>query len=656
MSDKKNGKNGGNENNVSRIGRVISISGSVNSLIDRGDELSDKGDFLSALKLYRRALRLRPANDDIRLRVVDTLLDMNCFTEAAGVLAPELVQGSQILRLVIFRLAHCMLGRSEFRSAKQLFMLSLSDGGPDDVSDELGYEDTANAFDCIGACDQYLESEREEKRFLRDFDEVEVERVLETAGKLSEQGRFDEAIPMTEKAYASHPDSIEIFTDLLLNYYCDRRVEDGKKLYEAAPARFKKDFTVQCCAALIYNALDETERVEKLVSLITGHDLEQINDIVRVYTVMMELGRFEKAYDYAEDLCDIEPFNRSFIHFAAQAAYCLKDISYAKQCYERCLAIEPNDSVAYYFKRVCLDTLESGVRLPYQIEYTVPPAEFLRRVERSEEIANMSAEEVGELYDLSRDEILRLTDWAMNDKSCPYGDMYLAILEKYDADAAEGLIRRILVEPECTKALRQAALMHLHNISPDEKFMLYTDGGVSVCSFGQGPDRYSDWPECYRRIAELACTRLSEKAPELLPAAARLCYLYTLDNYKDKPRLPYGQTEAMAAAIEYFLLRENEKYETPDLNAFAVERGVTARRIENALVRLLTVKIPDGFASESGIRFEMDGSAADDGALTFNETELNPESQNGGRIADLIDITARGCEDDGEDDDNKPKK
>lgn len=636
--DKKN-------DNVSRIGRVISISGSVNSLIDRGDELSDKGDFLSALKLYRRALRLRPLNDDIRLRVVDTLLDMNCFTEAAGVLAPALVQGSQILRLVIFRLAHCMLGRSEFKAAKQLFILSISDVGEDDASDELGYEDAANAFDCIAVCDQYIDQDADEKRFLRDFDEVEVERVLEEAGKLSEQGRFDEAIPMTERAREAHPDSIEIFTDLLLNYYCDRRIEEGKKLYEGANERFKKDFTVRCCAALIYNALGEQERVDKLVSLITAHDLEQINDIVRAYTVMMEIGRFEKAFDYAEDLCDIEPYNRNFIHFMAQAAYCLKDVSLAKQCYERCLVIEPSDSVAYYFKKVCLETLESGERAPYQIEYSVPPTEFLRRVERSEDIANMSAAEVEELYSLERDEVLRLTDWSLTDRSCPYGDMYLAILENFDKGLAEGLVRRILVEPDSTKALRRAALTHLHSLSPDEKFMLYADGSVNVCSFGRGPDNYSEWPECYRRIAELSCSRIAEKAGELLPAAARLCYLYTLDNYKSKPRLPYGQVEAMAAAIEYFLLRENENHETPDIHAFAAERGVTVRRIENALLRLLSVKVPEGFPEDSGIRFEREENADND-EEPFSEVEAK---KGGARLADLIDIGERGG--DGQEDD-----
>lgn len=627
MSDRKN------ENNVSRIGRVISISGSVNSLVDRGDELSGNGDFLNALKLYRRALRLRPANDDIRLRVSDTLLDMNCFTEAMGVLAPELVQGSQVLRPVIFRLAHCMLGRSEFRAAKQLFMLSVTDGGEDDVSDELGYEDAANAFDCIAVCEQYIEEASEEKRFPRDFDEVEVERVLESAGKLSEQGRFDEAIPLTEGAFKRHPESVEIFTDLILNYYCDRRLEEGKKLYLEASDRFKKDFTVQCCAAMIFNALGEMETVDKLVSLISRHDLEQINDIVRAYTVMMELGRFEKAYEYADNLCDIEPYNRNFLHFSAQAAYCLNDVSFAKRCYELCLAIEPGDSVAYYFKKVCLDTLETSERAHYQIEYAVPPSEFLRRVERSEEIANMSMDELGELFSSSRDEILWLTDWSLNDRSSPYGDMYLAILERFDKQLAEGIVRRILVDPECSKALRQAALMHLHSLSPAGKFMLYSDGSMNVCSFGQGPESYSDWPECYRRIAELACTRISEKAPELLPAAARLCYLYTLDNYKTKPRLPYGQTEAMAAAIEYFLLRENENRETPELNAFAAERGVTARRIENALIRLLSVRVPDGFPSGDASAFDQ--------LNIFDDLEGDAESaapKKAPHFADLINI------------------
>ncbi|MBR6007395.1 MAG: hypothetical protein IK064_07170, partial [Clostridia bacterium] len=278
--------------------------------------------------------------------------------------------------------------------------------------------------------------------------------------------------------------------------------------------------------------------------------------------------------------------------FCGAASYRLGDAQNAKSYYERCLAIEPYDSAAYYYRGLCEERLNGGEERAVQIDYSVPHAEFINRCKFTENLASLSREQLDELWANDRDTVLRMLDWSMSDRSCPFGDLYLVILMLFDKDRAEGVLRRLLVDPSCTDSLRTVAAARLRALVPGGKFCMLRNGEFSVCTFANGMN-YLDWPESYRRIMELLFKRLSDGPEDILDEAGRLCFRYAVHNCREHPRLPYGQAEAMAAAIEFFVLNRNKDPERPDLCAFAAERGVTKRRIENALRRLFELPAPD---------------------------------------------------------------
>lgn len=588
VSERKNrsGKKGGS---------VISIAGQSALFTRRGDEKADAGDYLGALKMYRRALENCEKGSyeaaDLALRISDTYLDMNSYADALAPIAPLLLPGHPQYRAACFRLGHILAGRGEFVAGKEAFWLSLASDDSDD-SEPLNADDAANALDCIDFCDQYIDEDEQLYPTLRDADEVEIDRILTEAASHTDKGEFDQALPLLEDGFEKYPDSKPMFTDLLLAYFCEQRFYDGMVLYNSVSPQMRDDFTVQCCAAMIFSRLGLKQQEQECAERAMSFSVNDTQQLVRAYATMMELERFDNAFDYASKLYELEPYNRNFIHFCAHSAYRLGNTALAKSYYERSLAIEPYDSAAYYYKGVCEQTLEDGEIRTMQIDYAVPHAEFINRCKFTEKLAHLESDELHALWEHEPETILMMTDWAMTDRNCPYGDLYIVLMLLLDKDRAERILRRLLVEPDCSDGLRKLAAARLGSIRQDRKFCMFRDGGISVCSFADTVN-YSQWPDSYRRIMELIYQELGESSPKLFAEAAKLCYRYAVHNYRERPRLPYGQPEAMAAAIIYFMTAKSPDEPPLDMNTFAAAHGITRRRLENALHRLFELPAPE---------------------------------------------------------------
>lgn len=563
---------------------MISLVNNVDLFLDKADEMTLMGDHLGALRMLRRAAKIDPGSDEVRLMIADSLLDINCCVEAMDYLAPMLHPACKNVKRAVFRLAHCMYGRVQYKAARDLFKLALFEPETEAEIEPLTMDEYANAYESIDICENYLREDAERERALRDADEVELDRCLDKAGKLSEEGRFDEAARFIEDAIVRFPRSVELKTDLMLDYYCQKEFEKGREVYETVPYESKTDISVNCCGAMIFHSLGLKTDEDACVKRICESESNEIGELVRAFTVMTELERFEEAFRFAKQLYDIDPYNRHFIHFYAHAAYDCGRAPLAKRCYERCLIIEPNDSVAAYYKQICDLTIMDGERRRIQIDYSVPPTEFTRRINRTEELVRMTEDERKE----NIGEILMLTNWAMNDRNCVFGDLYMLLLSQIDEKLSESISRRLLIEPDCSENMRKLAAVRLGSLCSEEKFLIFRDGGISIASFGPRVPEFGEWPECYKKIFKAVHDELETRSPKLAAMGAELCTLYMLNSSIERPRLPYGQAEAMAAAIIYYVYNESNLIDDEDRDkfAFAAAHGITARRLDNALERL----------------------------------------------------------------------
>lgn len=572
-------------------GGVIRIGSQSSLFIRRGDEKADRGDYIGALKMYRRALACvdedSPEGRDILLSIADTYLDMNCASEAMNACAPLLRPDTDEFRPALLRLGHCLASRGELESALDSFRLSLAADGIDTVP--LSYEDSMNAVEAADFCEDYLLNELKKEPIFRDVDEIEAERIADSASVLSEKADFDGAIAMLLPAHEKYPASERIFTDLLLDHYCDQRYSEGLALYDAAQEKLKNDFTVVCCAAMLCHQLGLTERERAEAERISAFTLTEPQEIVRAFTVMMEIGLYERALEYADMLLSQEPYNRNFLHFHAHAAYKYGHTEQAKSDYELCLLIEPYDSAAHYYRAACVKTLETGEAQTINIDYAVPHGEFLERCVYTQSLLSMNRDDLAEHWKTNSDKVLMMTDWALNDRNCPFGDLYMVFLMMMDRRRAEALLRRLLVEPNTTETMRSLCANHLQALFESEGaqpyFVMFNGGRIRICQVRESVD-VSTLPACYRYIITSVGETLQKTAPELVSAGIGIAKLYAAENRAMHPQLPYGQKEAMAAAIVYSLLEHSPDHETPDKHVFSAAQGITPKRLDNAMERL----------------------------------------------------------------------
>ncbi|MBQ7061449.1 MAG: hypothetical protein IJM85_06665 [Clostridia bacterium] len=582
---------------TNREAEIIDISKQGSLLVRKADERVSSGDYIGALKLFRRALgSMEPDSKEYRevqLMVTDCFLEMGCPVDALGALSPLLKPEIAEARSAALRLGHCLACRGELKAAVRAFHLAMSDHFK---ADPLMYYDFNNAMDSADLCEQTLADEQDSAPLLRDVDEIEIERIVNEAAEKSRDAEFSEAIAILEEARGRYPDSEKLFTDLLLDYYCDQRFDAAYALYESAGESFKDDITVECCALMLFDHFGMREREEEILNKMLAREPGGVPETVRAYTVLVETGHYSDALLYAETLVDQEPYNRTYRHFLAHAAFRTGDIELAKSCYEFNLAIEPHDSAAVYYLGVCRRALEEGAEpTPIQIDYSIPHAEFIRRCTYLKDLIDTYSGDLTGMWREHREEMLVFTDWALTDTHCPFGDLFLLMLSRTDPGLAEALMRRLLVEPNCSPQLRRLALVHLKDVLRGDRkehdAYILTDGELEIVRLAEQMTA-ADFPASYQEIFKKINEYFDGAGPdELRPVCLGLCYIYALANYQERPRLPYGQSDAMAAAIIFFVLSLNEEYAFDDLPAFAAERGLTVRRIENAAARLM--EVPD---------------------------------------------------------------
>ena len=67
----------------------------------------------------------------------------------------------------------------------------------------------------------------------------------------------------------------------------------------------------------------------------------------------MELGRFADAYKIAERLLKKTPYDEDALHRYAICAYELKRYDKAYNAYDKLCRIDPTDTIAKYYKKLC---------------------------------------------------------------------------------------------------------------------------------------------------------------------------------------------------------------------------------------------------------------------------------------------------------------
>lgn len=380
---------------------------------------------------------------------------------------------------------------------------------------------------------------------------------------------------------------------------------------ELALCQFSLGETVECQQRL-FNILKQDggfERAWCLLSLIrlSEHKRREAREIMdrlpipvegdgetlgNMLAMFLELGDYTRAKECGELLLERYPYDDLFLHQSAYAYYMLCEPHKATACYDTILSIRPEDSVAIYYKEVIAKNPDpkQGGKL-FTTHYDVSYGEAVLRFGVIGEYLKKGPEESREAFKKGG-LFKQLLLWALHSPLGVNKAPVFHVLGAMDGPDCTEIMEDFLLRMDQSDADKQIALQILQERRRQGPLSFYYEGrwqyGVVQINSMPGP-----LPKAYRRVLDLlnqyqsippATTESAKTSHEIY-----LHYINKLDGVY--PKLDVNQQKALATAI---ILMSMDVHRLPhDIEALCEEIGVSLRRVDNALNRLLDIIKPE---------------------------------------------------------------
>lgn len=588
---------------------VIDINGNLELVMRLASDKLDAEDLIGALSLMRRAETMEPENEEVLLAIAGTYNEMNRFTEALAYSARVMNSGHEYVQDSFMIAGYSYLGLGEYVAARKAFMCFLMNV-PDGYTDE----DMIALYEALDVCEANCAADnaKEPVPAVRDSSEVELEETLNRIRE--EEGREDGdlAYGLLREAVEKFPNSYELFEKYLLSCYAVMHYGEGVKQYEDAPEKWKSQFVPRCYAAMLYNGAGMPQKKAECVESILEMKGLDDDETMRASAVMLEIGNAADALTLIKKVYPEHPYDQSVIHNYAAAAYLCGNYALAQSLYERELRIDPTDCVAAYYRRLCIETAESGVQKSISIPYDVPAGELFRCMSvisaaLEEKKADGAKENDGkpenDKPENGKSENAKFDERDFEDsvRYCatmsPMPLRMAGLMLLYDTDERAALheLFKILLDPDCDAAIRRFAVVMLREKANITRFTLYEDGKLLTgelqavnAKYGGADDgeefdvRYL--PAAFRRMYALLTKNLKHCDGAVMSSVEYI--LDAISQWYDNmgQTLPTAQVPAIAAVVEYTCRYLNGER---DISAAKLIKnyGITLRRFRNAFLK-----------------------------------------------------------------------
>lgn len=559
-------------------GRVLKFEQKAEFFYKRGDDKLDKNDLVSALCSYRRALERDPQDQQKRIAMAEVLSKMERYDDANRTLIP-LLSRKDTAPEAYFELGCNFAALDEALNAQRMLNNYLNTE-PDgiyayeayDLLDAIAEEEYTNAGPGVLA---------EVSKADAALDEAERGR------QLLEEGQFKPALRALEHALKLDPMLHYARNNMSIALFCSR--EYAKAIEQADKVLAVDEYNLQalCNKVLICNACGLDDTANAAADKLAKAQTENEDELGRISVAFMEMKRYDEALIFAKRLLKKLPYDEAALHNYGMCNYELKQYDIACKAYDKLCLIDPNDTVAKYYKKQCIDAANGkitpgGRREPFFSGYRVPFEEMLRRLNRINAIVAQAIENNKEALHLTP-EFEALMRWAF---TLPEGEIYdamLASIELMDiADCAkiEALLRDVLLLRNVDGATKHKIVVMLSIMHAQEPFYFYA-GNVLIEARPQANKTRS--VSRFGKVMTLCINGIGGLDNPITAEAIGIMGRYIARQPKLQ-RMSTAQQEAFAAALEYSA-RKNCG-EDPARAEICAKYGITPLRLDNALKKL----------------------------------------------------------------------
>ncbi|MCH5279109.1 MAG: hypothetical protein J1E60_04890 [Christensenellaceae bacterium] len=558
--------------------KVINFFRSSEHYLRMASEKYDNDDLFGSLVMLRRAEELDPKDEEIKLRIAENLVEMQCYDSAMDSLAPLLYRQSELCSDAVNTLGYCYMGLNEYGAAMDAFHYFLANS-PEDCTDV----EIASVQGALEFCENYrdfADTPAKDIPILRDAAEVRIEKLLEQTAKLAQEQKFDEIIKIVEPNLKKNPADSRLIHVMLTACYCGHEYDKGIKLLNSLPITELEKIENLCVATMLHHSVGNEAEVDAACDKLMHSNIDTVDELLRASLVLLECGRKKDALKLAKKVYDDCPYEKNVIHNYAHAAFENGDNALARKLYERVLVISPNNSAAKYYYDLCADNDTDRQSKQFTPELLLPAAEMMRRIVYVEQKCKNGEVEIAKLW---QDEQFRIiAEWVLSDMKSPFFEIFLMLLAAIDYEKLRALLLRMLIDRECEEKLRNLAMHMLDDMSERGPHFVYDDG--RLLGYTTMRSSKASIPASYRRVWECFRDRYKDDEEDVLKAAEGIMLTLVLVNELKQPSLPSDQQFALAGAIEYYsLLRSGRNI---DVSALLAKYMITMRRLNNALKKL----------------------------------------------------------------------
>lgn len=558
-----------------RPARVIPFERDGEFFLRRGSERLERNDLLEAISNYHQAYRRDPENVEVQLAIAEVLTEMHRYEESNRLLFPLLSLEDSPAEC-FFGIACNFLGLQEFSHAHDSLESYLAlDPDGEYVSDALDMLDVIEDEHMLYSMPGVQPPE-----------EREALNACARGRQYLENGRMEEAVKLLQDAAKKQPEYLFVRSNLALAYFCrkdfKRAMESVREVLEEAP----DDVQAHCNMLLFLHAARDEEGENKELALLTASATDDPQDWNRMAVVFMEVGHMQQALPVLKKLQTAFPYDEGTLHRMGVCRYHLGQYKQAQACYDRLLKIDPQDTIASYYRRVCRRAADGKAEtVDWLYHYQVPYLEVLRRVRLINEASRQPRETLRERW--QRDENFRaLMVWSLRLPEPSAKRAVLSMISAFGDKEAERALRRFQLDQAQPDSVKQDVFAMLKHMAAQEPYIAYIGGKLVQSRVNmRSVVRDARISAPYQRALELALEHMQKLRPPACVVEAAEVFARYIKSAGEPPQMREQQVYAFAAALEYVSCR-NQNVEVTKAQ-LAAEYEISLIRLNNAVSKLL---------------------------------------------------------------------
>ncbi len=557
--------------------KIIPFERDGEFFLRRGSQRLERNDLLEAAASYRQACRKEPDNVEYQLALAEVLTEMHRYEESNRLLFP-LLSLPEFPSECYFGMACNFFGLQEFHHAHDSLesYLSLDPDGP------FSYD----AVDMLDA----LESDDELYSIpgVLPQREQDAQAVCSKSRHLMENGDIKQAISTLKAASARYPDLTFVRNNLAMAYFCNHQSVQAMEEVQAILERNPEDVQAHCNRLLFLHDAKRPQEDMTDFAFLQQSRTQDPDDLNRMAVTFMELGHYQEALGALKRLQAIFPYDESANHRMGVCYYQLKQYAPARDCYDRLLKIDSDDTIAKYYRVLCQKAiLGKPEPVDWMHHYQVPYVEVLRRIRAINSSIKREQKDLARLWEQDRD-FHGLLLWGLRLPEPVAKRALLSLIFSFGGQDAEYALRDFLLDSSQPDAIKREVFGLLRQMGAKEPYVAIMDGQLVQSRSGLSCQVPENLPPAYQRILAVMLESMAgTRSPDCMEAGVAIYERYIKSLGEGRyPRLTKGQVYALAAAIEYLACHRCPNEQGISKGQLCSAYGISLTRLNNALSKL----------------------------------------------------------------------